>query len=182
MRPSLDIEDQISNLLSEDKHARTHSMAIKLGVITETVRNHMHKMNKKYLMNSWVLNSLYEANRQRRKTVCQELLQKLHQIIFLCVLLWSMKFGWIRKRKVCLTLTVANRHTAAPSLNKVAERQLNLLEHPPYSPDLSPSDYYLFSPMKASIRGKNYESAYEIMEDIQTQFDRKDYNFYSKAD
>ena len=32
------------------------------------------------------------------------------------------------------------------------------LPHPPYSPDLAPSDYHLFGAMKESLRGKHYEN------------------------
>ena len=31
------------------------------------------------------------------------------------------------------------------------------LNHPAYSPDLGPSDYYLFSHMKNFLRGRNFE-------------------------
>ena len=34
--------------------------------------------------------------------------------------------------------------------------------HPPYSPDLAPSDYYLFGPMKEGSRGKHYTSDEEV--------------------
>ena len=30
--------------------------------------------------------------------------------------------------------------------------QYNYFEHPPYSPNLAPSDFYLFSPMKSCVR------------------------------
>jgi GTP cyclohydrolase I len=33
-----------------------------------------------------------------------------------------------------------------------------VLPHPPYSPDLTPSDYYLFSIVKNQIRGQLYET------------------------
>lgn len=75
----------------------------------------------------------------------------------------------------------ARPHTAFATMDKLEELHLNLIEHPPYSPDLSPSDYYLFSPMKNAIRGRNYENAGDVMKDIQNWFDSKDRGFYSKA-
>ena len=32
------------------------------------------------------------------------------------------------------------------------------LPHPPYTPDLAPSDYHLFGAMKELLRGKHYEN------------------------
>ena len=34
--------------------------------------------------------------------------------------------------------------------------------HPPYSPDLAPSDYHLFGPMKVGFRGRHYASDEEV--------------------
>jgi histone-lysine N-methyltransferase SETMAR len=30
------------------------------------------------------------------------------------------------------------------------------MEHPAYSPDLAPSDFYLFGPLKEALRGKRF--------------------------
>lgn len=32
------------------------------------------------------------------------------------------------------------------------------LEHPPYSPDLSPCDFYLFGPLKEALRGQRFNN------------------------
>ena len=40
----------------------------------------------------------------------------------------------------------ARPHTAAITQTKLVELGFHVLPHPPYSPDLSPCDYYLFSP------------------------------------
>ena len=37
-----------------------------------------------------------------------------------------------------------------------------LLEHPPYSPDLSPCDYDLISKLKASLRGHRFRTRDDI--------------------
>jgi histone-lysine N-methyltransferase SETMAR len=33
------------------------------------------------------------------------------------------------------------------------EQQWEVLDHPPYSPDLAPSDFYLFGPLKHHLSG-----------------------------
>ena len=75
----------------------------------------------------------------------------------------------------------ARSHTANLTKEKLRELKINVFEHPPYSPDLSPSHYYLFSSMKAALLGKNYENAADIMNDIHKWFNGKDRQFYSKA-
>ena len=51
--------------------------------------------------------------------------------------------------------------------------------HPPYSPDLSPSDFYLFSPLKNAVRGKNYENSVDIQKDIKDWYESKPAKFFS---
>ena len=43
-------------------------------------------------------------------------------------------------------------------MTKFNELKYKLLEHPPYSPDLAPSDYYLFRNLKQFFRGKRFSS------------------------
>jgi len=40
--------------------------------------------------------------------------------------------------------------------------QLNVLTHPPYSPDLAPSDFYLFPLLKEHLRGRQYANDNDI--------------------
>jgi hypothetical protein len=39
----------------------------------------------------------------------------------------------------------------------------DVLPHPPYSPDLAPSDYHLFGPMKRVLRGKRFRNNDEVI-------------------
>ena len=56
----------------------------------------------------------------------------------------------------------ARPHTAAKSVQKLTDIGFTVLPHPPYSPDLAPSDFYLFSPLKSAIRGRDFNEADEI--------------------
>lgn len=75
----------------------------------------------------------------------------------------------------------ARPHTARLTQDKLAEIGFTVLPHPPYSPDLSPSDYYLFSPMKNSLRGKTYHSAEEVNGDLEKWFASKHEDFYANG-
>ena len=44
-------------------------------------------------------------------------------------------------------------HTACNVKAFLEDRDINLLEHPPYSPDMAPADYFLFLRMKSDLAG-----------------------------
>ena len=47
---------------------------------------------------------------------------------------------------------------------KVAVKECGFkeIEHPPYSPDLAPSDYYLFFKLKKDLQGKKFDDDEEV--------------------
>ena len=75
----------------------------------------------------------------------------------------------------------ARPHTAAKTKDKLNALGFTVLPHPPYSPDLSPPDYYLFSPMKCALRGKNYAGVNDINEDLLHWFDKKPRDFFQNG-
>ena len=75
----------------------------------------------------------------------------------------------------------ARPHTAHASVTKLASIGFTLLPHPPYSPDISPSDYYLFAPMKAALRGKTYSNANDLQRDLETWVESKSREFFATA-
>lgn len=72
----------------------------------------------------------------------------------------------------------ATPHTASMTTSKLESLGFTILPHPPYSPDLAPSDFYLFSPLKSSLRGKTYDSSDNISADIQSWIDMKQRSFF----
>jgi histone-lysine N-methyltransferase SETMAR len=44
-------------------------------------------------------------------------------------------------------------HTAAMVMDWMAARQFKVIEHPPYSPDLTPADFFLFPKVKRELAG-----------------------------
>jgi histone-lysine N-methyltransferase SETMAR len=57
------------------------------------------------------------------------------------------------KKTVILQHDNARPHTARLALQTIRKNGCELLSHPPYSPDLAPSDYHLFGPLKDHLRG-----------------------------
>lgn len=75
----------------------------------------------------------------------------------------------------------ASSHTAAISKRKLQEMGFSVLPHPPYSPDLAPSDFYLFSPLKNTMKNRNFNSVNEITDHLMAWFESKPVDFFRKA-
>jgi histone-lysine N-methyltransferase SETMAR len=52
----------------------------------------------------------------------------------------------------------APAHRAGVTLEYLEGLHVKLMEHPPYSPDLSPCDFWLFPKLKEPLRGKDFSS------------------------
>ena len=61
---------------------------------------------------------------------------------------------------------------------RLHELGFELLPHPPYSPDLAPSDYWLFADLKKMLAGKRYDSNEEVISATEAYFESKDNSFY----
>lgn len=56
----------------------------------------------------------------------------------------------------------ARPHKAVITQEFLEEKGIELMPHPPYSPDLAPCDFWLFRRLKKSLRGKKFRSESEI--------------------
>ena len=55
------------------------------------------------------------------------------------------------------------------------------LNHPPYSPDLAPSDYYLFRNLKSHLRGTRFRDVDELKAATEAWFEDQIDDFYFKG-
>ena len=56
---------------------------------------------------------------------------------------------------------------------------IKAVSHPPYSPDLAPCDFWLFSKLKENLRGCRYETIEEMKEAVTKVIDtltQEDFN------
>ena len=61
----------------------------------------------------------------------------------------------------------ARPHTAAHTVDTLSALKFKALKLPPYNPDLVPSDFHLFGPMKEHLRDQNFADD-EVMEAVQS--------------
>lgn len=266
-RPSTDnLNEQIEEYISTNKHATCTEMAEAIGVGKSTIWRHLIDMGKKYLAFQWVPHKLSEENKNNRVRISGELLSMyrrnnfLNQLVTvdeawlywendrktpgihhkswrgsgdeppqvtrrssmtvkkqLGIFFWDCKgiilfetlprnvsitaelyCQFLDKLKVALhdnrRRTVssdstnlfllqdnARPHTAIATQEKLRELHINPIPHPPYSPDLSPSDFYLFSALKASFKDKNFTNDDELITHVTEWSSNKDQEFYRKA-
>ena len=89
-----------------------------------------------------------------------------------------------QKRRGKLTRGVLLLHDNAP-VHKARRAQAALkdcgfeqLNHPPYSPDLAPSDYFLFRQLKSSLRGRRFHDDDEVKEAVTTWLEEQLKSFW----
>jgi hypothetical protein len=61
----------------------------------------------------------------------------------------------------------ARPHTVNQTVETVNELLYELMEHPPYSSVLGPTDYHMFGPMKEALRGRRFLSDEEVIGAVQ---------------
>lgn len=71
---------------------------------------------------------------------------------------------WRRKSWI-LHQDNAPAHTASRIKEFLAKNSTSVLEHPPYSPDLAPCDFYLFPKIKSKLKGTRFASVDAVKEE-----------------
>jgi len=82
-------------------------------------------------------------------------------------------------KKVLLHHDNARPHTAAATVETVQQLSFELLHHPPYSPDLAPSEYHIFGPLKEALRGRSFTSDEEVKVAVHTWLLEQPKSFFS---
>ncbi|GBP24093.1 Histone-lysine N-methyltransferase SETMAR [Eumeta japonica] len=68
----------------------------------------------------------------------------------------------------------ASVHTARVSTQALKDTGFSEIDHPPYSPDLAPSDYFLFSNLKKELRGRRFVDDNQMKMAVESHFDCKE--------
>jgi len=74
----------------------------------------------------------------------------------------------LRDDQILLQHDNARPHSALRTQEAIQKLGWTVLPHPPYSPDLAPSDYHLFGKLKESLRGNHYDSLSDVENDVRT--------------
>lgn len=72
-------------------------------------------------------------------------------------------------------------HTSGLSTAAIQGCGLTVLPHPPYSPDLAPSDFYLFNKLKQVLRGHLFANKEDLKSAVTEFLNEKSKEFFKKA-
>lgn len=252
-------DDELQALIDEDPCQSQDELAQLLNIHRSTISVRLAAMGKIYKEGRWLPYELKERDIERRKTICEILLEKhkrkgfLHRIltgdekwiyfhnpkrrksicdpgqpststpnrnihdkkVLLCIW-WDQKgivYHQLLKEKETITGELykqqiiflseqlknkrpeyANRHdkvifqhdNARPHVAKVVKATLetlkwDVLPHPPYSPDIAPSDYHLFRSMAHGLSSQHFKTYGEIEKWVNEWIALKDESFFRKG-
>jgi hypothetical protein len=74
--------------------------------------------------------------------------------------------GDVGRRKMVIHADTSRPHTALRTRPFMAENAIKPAPHPPYSPDLAPSDFDLFGYVKGRLTGQMFESREDLFDAI----------------
>lgn len=106
---------------------------------------------------------------------------------YYCQLLESSKAAYRNRRRgmpirnVILLHDNARPHTAILTRDKLEKMHWEILDHPPYSPDLSPCDFFLFAPMKQSLGGERFENNEDVEEYVRNWLSTRPQTFFEEG-
>ena len=72
-------------------------------------------------------------------------------------------------------------HTCKAAIDTVGRNGYELIPHPSYSPDIAPSDFFLFPNMKKDIRGCHFRPDEEVVTAVEEWVNGKNPDFYSSG-
>ena len=94
----------------------------------------------------------------------------------------------IRRVRLCMCesadrflLHNAPSHNATIVKQFLAQRKVTVLDHPPYSPDLAPADYFLFPRVKSHLKGRLFDSISYIQKAVTSTLNTSAKNDFFKG-
>jgi len=99
-------------------------------------------------------------------------------------LLVQLKDTLKEKRRVKVNNVVLFLHDNAPAHRALATQKkpaylgFQCLDHPPYPPDLAPSDYHLFPGLKKQLKGRHFSTDAENIAAAETWLDGQPSDFF----
>ncbi|KAG4070573.1 hypothetical protein HA402_011960, partial [Bradysia odoriphaga] len=73
-----------------------------------------------------------------------------------------------RRRRITLHHDNASSHASAQTSEFLSTNKIELMGHPPYSPDLAPNDFFLFLTIKKKLRGQRFATPEDAVDAFKT--------------
>ncbi len=82
-------------------------------------------------------------------------------------------------KKIVLLHDNARPHVAALVTSLLKDFDWTVFSHPPYSPDLAPSDFHLFPSLKKWLGGRHFDSDVQLQATVDEFFSKQDASWYA---
>jgi [histone H3]-lysine36 N-dimethyltransferase SETMAR len=103
------------------------------------------------------------------------------QLDNLSAALASKRPGLVNRKGVILQHDNARPHVARVTANKLKELKWEVLGHPPYSPDIAPSDFHFFRSLSNFLREKKFNHTDALENVLESLFEAKPTSFYEEG-
>ncbi|XP_025264307.1 histone-lysine N-methyltransferase SETMAR-like [Camponotus floridanus] len=144
-----------------------------------TSKADIHK-KKVMLSISWDFKGIVFLSFYRTTTINSEVY--CHQLDKLNDSLKQKRSKLIKRKGIVFHQDNARPHTSLVTRQKLLQLGWYILPHPPYSPDLAPSDYYLFRSLQNFLDGKKtFTSNEEVKNHLDQFFASKEQKFYERG-
>jgi histone-lysine N-methyltransferase SETMAR len=118
---------------------------------------------------------LLDINQTITANVYSQQLQRLNEVLF------QKQPALANQKAVILPHDNSRPHVAQLTQQKIEQLGWEVLPHPPWSPDLAPSDYHLFLSLRNYLCNKHYEDFDELKSDLTAFFESKPGSFYRRG-
>ena len=125
--------------------------------------------------------SLTDEPRSGRHSLTDEIITNA----YCSTLLNKLRGALMIKRHSMLTKGVrfladnAPAHMSEAALMEARQCSYEILPHAAYSPDLAPSDFFLFQQMKTPLKGRRFDDTDEIIQELEQWFSMHSEDFYN---
>ncbi|GFS00607.1 histone-lysine N-methyltransferase SETMAR [Elysia marginata] len=169
---------RVDELIRQDRRLKLHEIASSLEISESSAhRIVFDELGYRKVSARWVPKRLTDNYKEQRLDICRELLRRSkssrrvhghtadtggdflgYDVTFLDSIVtarvtqgWLEKYGW------------------------------EILPHPPHSPDLAPSDYHLFGPLKRELAGKRFDDDEERVDHVRKWLQNLDGSFFREG-
>uniref|UniRef100_A0A7I5EEK2 HTH_48 domain-containing protein n=1 Tax=Haemonchus contortus TaxID=6289 RepID=A0A7I5EEK2_HAECO len=209
-RPHVVDNKVLKDVINTDPHQTTRELAVRFNCSNSTIHEHLLAIGKTNRCGKWVPHQLSDANKATRVAMAGILLRRCKNSGFFNSVVTSDEMYLevldsgqtvtadiykdqlsrvdqaLRRQGVETTSTKflhdnARPHVAKTTLEKIDELGWEVLPHPPYSPDLAPSDYHLFRSMQHSLAERKFKNREEVQLWVSNYFDSQPTEFFRRG-
>ena len=97
----------------------------------------------------------------------------------------KQRYQWVRPNRnpgdMLIQHNNARPHTSLWTQEAITKSGWTVLPHPPYTPDLAPSDFHLFGPLKDALHGTRFEDDENVIQAVRTWLCEQETSWYREG-